>query len=90
LPYSSLNLHDTRTASLAFVQCVIPANKLSLQELNQLIEIKLLPSGSLKIFDSCSKFLGVQTWVAEPFSSGGEHKCTSKTIEIFCGLNGPL
>jgi len=37
------------------VQCAIPANKLPLQELSQLIEIKLLSSGFRKILDQVSK-----------------------------------
>jgi len=46
------SLHDTTTVNLALVQCVVSANKLSLQELNKLIGIKLLTSGFLEIFVS--------------------------------------
>jgi len=45
---TSLSLYDTRTVNLTFLLCsvtTILANKLLLQELNQLIGIKLLTSG---------------------------------------------
>jgi len=49
---ASSPLHDTRTMNLALVQCVRPANNLSLQELHQLIGILLLTFGFLEIFGS--------------------------------------
>ena len=48
------SLHDTREQSISHLcnVSVIRANKLSLQELNQLIEIKLLAPGFLDVFGS--------------------------------------
>jgi len=48
----SSSLHDTRTAWLLCSESVILANKLSLQELNQIIGIKLLATGFLEILGS--------------------------------------
>jgi len=53
------------------VQCVIPANKLPLQELNHLIEIKLLFSGYLKIFSSSTKYLRRSNAVFPPEGAHG-------------------
>ena len=49
----SSSLHDTRTVNLALVQCEFhTGKKLSMQELNQFIGIKLLTSYFLETFDS--------------------------------------
>jgi len=55
-PKPGTALHDTETVNLALVQCVVLANKLSLQELNWLIRIKLLTTGFLENLGSYSQF----------------------------------
>jgi len=51
---ASSSLHHTRTVKLALVQCEwhILVNEVVLQELDQLIGIKMLTSDFLKIFGS--------------------------------------
>ena len=56
---ASALLHDNRTVTwLLCSVSVLPANKLSLQELNQLIEIELLTSCFLEYFGSLAQFPG--------------------------------
>jgi len=53
--------HCMTPKQLTWLMCsvsVTPANELSLQELNQLIGIKLLTSGLLENFGPCSQFPG--------------------------------
>jgi len=69
---------EQRTWHLCSVS-IIPAIKLSSQELSQLIGIKLLNSGFLEIFYSYSQFPGVKVPVLLPTADAhGEHNLLLK------------
>jgi len=65
----AISLHDTRTVNLTPCSVsVIPANKLPLPEVYQIIGIKLLTSGFPETFGSSSQFPG---WANTCFSPCG-------------------